>query len=73
MNGIVSGLVTDSLAYGMSALVSDIAEINTWEVLDYGFYQGLEAVKMLGFGFRPAEMAGETYTLRICWGGCARY
>ena len=72
MNGIDPGLVTDTLAYGMAALSSDVTEINSWEILDYGSYMGLDVVKYLGFGSPPdGPSATDPEMLGHNWGGFA--
>jgi hypothetical protein len=72
MSGIDPGLLTDTLAFSLSALAMDVTEINTWEILDYGSYERIEQVRMLGFGSKPEFVQREgAETLRMCWGGCA--
>ncbi|MET0660311.1 MAG: hypothetical protein ABW110_19375 [Steroidobacteraceae bacterium] len=71
VTGIDPGFVPDAIAYAASGIVSEITRIDTWEILDYGSYEVLPALRMLGFGSRPQEMgAGGLDTLRTCWGGC---
>jgi 4-hydroxy-tetrahydrodipicolinate reductase len=71
VTGIDPGFVPDAFAYAASGIVSEITEINTWEVLDYGSYEILPAMRMLGFGSKPDQVVGPlTQTLYTCWGGC---
>ena len=72
MSGIDPGLLTDTLAFSLSGLAMDVTQVSTWEILDYGCYERVEQVKMLGFGSKPEFVATEgAETLRLCWGGCA--
>lgn len=71
VTGVDPGFIPDALPYSMSGVVSEITEINTWEVLDYGSYEVLPAMQMLGFGSSPdAVSAFLQQTLHTCWGGC---
>lgn len=71
VTGIDPGFVPDALAYVASGIVSEITRINTWEILDYGSYEILPALRMLGFGSKPQDLpASGIDTLRTCWGGC---
>lgn len=71
VGGIDPGFVPDALGYISSCIVSEVTSIDTWEVLDYGSYEILPAMRMLGFGSRPEDMsAAGVETLRTCWGGC---
>ncbi len=68
--GLDPGYTTDALAYAASTITSDITTIDAWEVLDYGSYEALDTVRMLGFGALPQDMsAAGLDTLRVCWGG----
>ncbi|MGE4431523.1 MAG: hypothetical protein AB7E05_12355 [Sphingobium sp.] len=71
VTGIDPGFVPDALAYAASGLVSEVTSIDTWEILDYGSYEIIDALRALGFGSKPQDMsAAGLETLRTCWGGC---
>lgn len=71
VTGVDPGFVPDALPYSATGVVSEITEINTWEVLDYGSYQVLPAMRMLGFGSSPDAVSSFLrQTLYTCWGGC---
>jgi hypothetical protein len=68
--GLDPGYVTDALAFFASTATGEITSIDTWEVLDYGSYEALDTVRMLGFGARPQDMsAAGLDTLKVGWGG----
>jgi hypothetical protein len=71
VTGIDPGFTPDAIAFALSGIVGEVTQINTWEVLDYGPYPVLEAMKALGFGKRPEELSSDGMeTIRTCWGGC---
>jgi len=71
VTGLDPGFASDAIAFGLSSIVGEITQINTWEILDYGSYPGIPALKALGFGARPQDLSGAGLdTIRVAWGGC---
>ena len=71
VTGIDPGFTPDAAAFALSALVGEISQINTWEILDYGSYPGLALMTAMGFGLEPEKLsASGMENIRIGWGGC---
>jgi hypothetical protein len=69
--GVDPGFVTDALAVMMTTPVMDIAQVRTWEFLDYSNYPVPEVMNELGFGMRPQDLNVTMFeSLRASW-GCA--
>lgn len=69
--GLDPGFIPDTLAYTLGGILNEVTQIDTWEILDYGSYSGLDAVRALGFGSRPEQLSADGLEmLRTCWGGC---
>jgi 2,4-diaminopentanoate dehydrogenase len=68
--GLDPGFVSDCLAITMSSAVGEIAEIRTWEVIDYATYAAPYVLYSMGFGQPLAELgASAAESLIPSWGG----
>jgi hypothetical protein len=53
--GVDPGFVSDALAIALTSSVTDIAQVRTWEFIDYANYPVPEVMNELGFGMRPDQ------------------
>jgi hypothetical protein len=69
--GVDPGFVSDALAIALTSSVTDIAQVRTWEFIDYANYPVPEVMNELGFGMRPDQLdVTMVESLHASW-GCA--
>jgi len=69
--GVDPGFICDALAAVMTSSVADLAQVRTWEFIDYSNYPVPAVMNELGFGMRPQDLdVTMMESLHASW-GCA--
>ena len=67
--GLDPGYTDCVLGATVASLVGDIAQIRTYEVLDYSSYRYPETLSVMGFGGKPEELPDMGQAILGYWGG----